>query len=223
MSPASPTGDAAHPAPACETMSLTSNRSSIARLADQHAAAGRSRPGAGAASAPRSCRRTSGRRRPRASRRALGKSLITGRAEGRSEGRSDDYFGCSNSYCERRRRLTMPSRRPSFDDREMAEVAARTSSSPRPRSRVSGSIVIDALGHPLADPRLGGACPLRDCAQEIALGDDPDHPHRVLHDDDGADARRRSSSRPPRRWTPSGRRRGRPLVMTSATVAMRRA
>ena len=53
---------------------------------------------------------------------------------------------------------------------------------------VSGSIVIDALGHPLPDPRLGGARPLRDCAEEVALGDDPDDPHHVLHDDDRADA-----------------------------------
>src|SRR5690348_5137941 len=45
-----------------------------------------------------------------------------------------------------------------------------------------------ALGHPLPHPRLGGAGPLRDGSEDVALGDDAGEPHHVLHHDDGADA-----------------------------------
>ena len=81
----------------------------------------------------------------------------------------------------------MPSSRPSFDDREMAEVALEH----HLRGLLDGGLGLDrddALRHPLPHARLGRARPLRDCAEEIALGDDPDHPHHVFHHDDGADA-----------------------------------
>src|SRR4029079_12772024 len=71
--------------------------------------------------------------------------------------------------------------------REVAEVAFEH----HLRRFLDGRLRLDrdhALGHPLPHPRLGGTRPLRDGAKDVALGDDADHPHHVLHHDDCADA-----------------------------------
>jgi hypothetical protein len=70
--------------------------------------------------------------------------------------------------------------------RQVAEVALEH----HLRGFLDGRLGLDrdhALGHPLPHPRLGGSCPLGDRAEDVALGDDPDHPHHVLHHDDGTD------------------------------------
>src|SRR5215472_5530224 len=64
-------------------------------------------------------------------------------------------------------------------DGQMAEVALEH----HLRCVVDGCLGLDrdnALGHPLPDPRLGGACSLRDRAEDVALGDDPSEAHAVF-------------------------------------------
>src|SRR5246127_1260226 len=77
---------------------------------------------------------------------------------------------------------------PVLRHRQVAEVALEHHLG-RVLDRRLGLDRYHALGHPLAHPRLGRACPLRHGAEDVALGDDADHPHHVLHHDDGADAR----------------------------------